>query len=190
MMRFQSVLKVLAVGLAVTGIVVPQSVLAAQGTPPQPRAKSRIAPAVVDVVLTPDGALIGRVVDDRGRPVDGAVVTFLQKNEKVASSVTDKNGMYVIRDMSGGVYRVVSGQGQAVFRCWTDNMAPASAKTEPVLVSSRLVARAQGISGMGGIDTVTLTTIGLSITALTLSAINLNKISNLDDDVNRIPTSP
>ena len=127
--------------------------------------------------------MTGQVVDGQGIGLDGAVVTFLRGKQKIASTVTDRRGDFVVRNLSGGTYDVVAGQGHALFRCWVQNTSPPSATHKPVIVSATRVIRGQS----GGVDIITLTTFALGVAAVTTSAISLHKAIDLEDEVAKIP---
>ena len=63
------------------------------------------AKKVVDVVLSPDGTLAGRVVDTRNRPRGGTIVNVHRGRRVVARTRTDADGRYAITDLAGGLYQ-------------------------------------------------------------------------------------
>lgn len=184
MMRRRSILRTVFVSLACWGVVFPQSVLLADGAVPAAKSRSSAKRLkIMDVAMSAGGQVTGQVVDGQGIGLDGAVVTFLRGKQKIASTVTDRRGDFVVRNLSGGTYDVVAGQGHALFRCWVQNTSPPSATHKPVIVSATRVIRGQS----GGVDIITLTTFALGVAAVTTSAISLHKAIDLEDEVAKIP---
>lgn len=138
-------------GLSCLGMALPQTNLMAAG--PKPAATQQ---SVQDVALAPGGTFYGHVVDEQGNALEGAVVRVTQGKRKVAETVTDKTGLFVAKNLRGGVYRVVAGQADNTYRFWAPETAPPSAQTKTVMVSSAKVVRGQlGLGALGGIGTST-----------------------------------
>ena len=185
MQRFQ-LPKTIAVSLACCGLLLPQAELLAAGpTANNVRAKTALSESL-DVAMNLQGTIIGRVVDSQGNALDGAAVTLIQGRKKVATTVADKHGEFVVRNLPSGVYHVFAGNGHQVIRCWAANTAPPSAKQRFVLVSGAPVVRAQGCCGL---DAVTLAALGLTLASVTLTAIVLDKVDDLENEVDKIPKS-
>jgi len=138
-------------GLACLGMAVPQTNLMAAA--PKAAAKQ----SVQDVALAPGGAFFGHVVDEQGNALEGAVVKITQGKRKVAETVTDKTGLFVAKNLRGGVFRVVAGQADNTYRFWAPETAPPSALTKTVMVSSSKVVRGQlgGLGALGGVGAQT-----------------------------------
>lgn len=171
--------KAAAVCLATLGIVLPQAPALADNSPARPSAKVQKATSLPDVNLTAGGTLSGRVVDHTGKVIEGAQVTLRQDKKELATTVTDKDGIYSFKDLKGGVYGVSSGNTDGIFRVWAENTAPPSAKGHALLVMGENGARGQ----FGCCDpTLIILTAGV-IAAVVLSAITLDK-------VNKLPSSP
>ncbi|GIS62016.1 MAG: hypothetical protein CM1200mP2_42410 [Planctomycetaceae bacterium] len=84
-----------------------------------------VAPAkVVDVVLSPDGTLAGRVVDTRHRPRGGTIVNVHRGRRVVARTRTDADGRYAITDLPGGLYQFRVGDSLTLVRVWSAGTAP------------------------------------------------------------------
>lgn len=166
-----------AICLAAMGIVLPQApALADNATRPAAKAQRASLP---DVCLTTGGTLSGRVVDHTGKVLEGAQVTLRVNKEVVATTITNKEGLYSFKDLKGGIYGISSGNTDGVFRVWAEKTAPPSAKEHALLVMGENGARGQ----FGCCDpTLIILTAGV-IAAVILSAITLDK-------VNKLPTSP
>lgn len=166
-----------AICLAALGIVLPQApALADSATRPAAKVQRASLP---DVCLTTGGTLSGRVVDHTGKVLEGAQVTLRVNKEVVATTITNKEGLYSFKDLKGGIYGISSGNTDGVFRVWAEKTAPPSAKEHALLVMGENGARGQ----FGCCDpTLIILTAGV-IAAVILSAITLDK-------VNKLPTSP
>jgi hypothetical protein len=107
-------------------------------------------------------------------------------NKTLAATVTDKNGMYSFKNVKGGVYNMSSGNTEGIFRVWTEKTAPPTAKEHALLVMGENGARGQ----FGNIDpTLVVLTAGV-IASVVVSAIALNKIDHVSNQVSAIPVSP
>ena len=119
------------------------------------------APVVSDVALQSGNTLQGQIVDDQGQPVAGAPVSLLQKQQEVAKATTAPDCSFQVSGVKGGVYRVVTLQGDGNYRAWPQSSAPPSAKPKIVLT--------QNSSGPGPI--VRVLTSPLAICAIVATAI-------------------
>jgi hypothetical protein len=120
----------IAIFLGVVGICVPELALAA---PPVAN------PAVVDVALSDGGVLHGQLVDLRGSSAAGVPVSVKTQNRQVVSTVTAKDGQFVVPGLRGGVYQVAAGDGQGVYRLWTAKAAPPSAQKNAIVFTQGLL---------------------------------------------------
>jgi hypothetical protein len=126
------------------GIVFPQTrILAEQKTPAKPIIKTVAANSILDVSLSKDGKFSGRAVTQNGNPVEGASVVVKQGNKEVAKSVTDRNGQFVMSNLTTGVYQIKSGNTEGTYRMWTEKSAPPSAKPYGLMVLGENGARGQ-----------------------------------------------
>lgn len=98
--------------------------------------------------------------------------------------------------MNGGVYQVTVAGRTEVGRLWTSGSAPPGSADQFDLSVPRAVVRGQneaierfGLDGEGGLDPFELTLLASSITSLTLSAIMLSKINDIEDNVDRLSRS-
>lgn len=89
--------------------------------------RSGPAPEILRVAAASVGAIYGTVIDDRGTPVEGAVVSAL--GSSTAFAVTDRGGAYHLADLPAGPY---------VVRAHRDGFAG----TRSTLVNVRPAARA------------------------------------------------
>jgi hypothetical protein len=178
-MKALGFLKGAAVALATVGIVAPCPKLFAAD---QPSAKTRASKSgVPDVSLAAGGVFSGRIVDHSGTPLEGAEVVVKQEKKEIARVVTDKNGVFAVKEMKGGVYQVSSGNTDGVFRLWTEKTAPPVAKGQALLVMGENGARGQ----FGAIDpTIVLLTAGV-IAAVVLSAIAVSKIDDVQNQLDQ-----
>ena len=81
----------------------------------------------IDVVLDSSNTLRGRFVDAEGRPIDGAVVTLTASARTAARTTTDADGVFEIRRVPNGSYRLACGSAAGRVRCWNSDAAPPNA---------------------------------------------------------------
>ena len=155
---------------------------------PAPAAKSTKADAakIRDVALGEDGTFAGRVIDDQGKPLDGVVVKLVKADKEVGTTTADAQGRFKFAALKGGVYQVKTPQSQATYRLWQHDVAPSQATKTVVMTTSTPVVRGQ----LGFVDPATLAALGLGVAGVTLAGVAVHKLNDLEDDVNKIPTSP
>jgi hypothetical protein len=196
-----------AVVLACWGLLIPQTSVRAD-TPTAPTAASQqAAQKAADVSLTDSGLLVGSAFTPDGKPLDGALVSVTQAGERVAQTNTDQHGSFAIAQMKTGTYQIGIGDKVAPIRVWTNDAAPPNAKEKAVLVTGEII-RGQGTvyeEGYGayeycpdgncppggggpllGLDVITLATVGAATTAAVVTIINLNKLNDLEDELDEI----
>ncbi|QDT54035.1 hypothetical protein Pan44_20620 [Caulifigura coniformis] len=144
------------------------------------------APKVRDVALAEDGTFAGRVINDQGKPLDGVVVKLVRNEKEVATTTADSQGRFKFASLKGGVYQVQTPQSQATYRLWQADVAPAQAMKTVVVNGSSPVVRGQ----FGYLDPATIAALGLGVAGVALAGVAVHKLDNLEDDVNKIPTSP
>lgn len=177
-------LKGAAITLAAIGTVIPAPQLqAAEG---KASLKIETTEATVLDIAMSEGVFAGRVVDHAGNPVAGAEVSLSQGKNQVATTKTDQSGSFAVNGLKGGVYEVRSGKTAGNFRIWTESAAPESAKEQALVILGENGTRGS-IGGLGG-GTLVLT--AAVIASLIITGISLNRINDLQDDVNKIPKSP
>lgn len=171
-MRKSGLFKCAIVALAIAGVVFPKSqMLAAE----QARANAiKVVPSstIFDVRLGTEGKFQGRVVDHSGTPIEGAKVEVKRGSTVVAQTVTDREGIYSVKNLSTGQYLVRSGSTEGSYRFWSEETAPPSAKSQGLLVMGENGARGQyGVMDMNGIIVASAVAVALaaSITALVIA---------------------
>jgi len=126
-----------------------------------------------DVALQAGGALMGQVVDLQGNPCQVAVRVVRASDQAPLSVVqTDAQGRFAVNGLKGGVYRVETPAGAAIYRLWAPNTAPPSATASALVVHGDSTVR----GNLGSIGWFGWTLIGLGVAA----AIAIPLI--LDDD--------
>lgn len=138
----------------------------------QPAAAS---PAVIrDVALQAGGEMRGQVVDAQWNPCGQVPLRIVRATDAATVAVvqTDAQGRFAVRALAGGVYRLETPAGAAVYRVWTPNTAPPSAIASAVVVQGDPTMR----GNLGSIGWFGWTLIGLGVAA----AIALPLV--LDDD--------
>lgn len=168
-----------AVCLATLGTVLPQAPAMAETQSARTAPKVQRKASLPDVVLTAGGTLSGRVVDHTGKVLEGAKVTLRQGDNELATTLTDKDGVYSFKGLKSGTYGLSSGNTDGTFRVWSEKAAPPSAKEHALLVMGENGARGQ----FGCCDPCCIILAAGVIAAVVLSAITLDK-------VNQLPTSP
>lgn len=165
-----------AVTVAAMGLLFPQVQLVAAQQQKVTAVKT-VAAAVADVALTPQGALVGRVVDHAGVPQANREVLVRQGQAVVARTATDKSGTFTVSNLKGGAYQVASGATTGNYRLWTEQAAPPKAGEQALLVLGENGARGQ--FGMIGDGTIVIFTV--AIAALVLSIIALDEANENDN---------
>jgi hypothetical protein len=177
--------------LAAVGMCLPANAMADDAPAATPAGAKAPAEAKVqktrDVALTKSGTFVGRVIDNAGKPLDGVVVRLTRRGEETpAETTTDAEGRFRFAKLKGGVYQLQTPQAETTYRMWTADSAPAQAMKTVVVNGAGPVMRAQ----LGYLDPANTTAILLGAAGVTLSAITLAQVDNLQDDVDKIPTSP
>lgn len=115
--------------------------LAAEALAPESLNPSR--PAVLDVALDRGGLLRGQVIDAQGAAMKQAPVSIWFENRQVATSTTNDQGQFSVTGLRGGVHTVSAGQGGEVYRLWTAEAAPPSARNGTLVISGETILRGQ-----------------------------------------------
>lgn len=153
-------LKCLALGLAVLGMVAPQTSIAAN-----PIGKSS------DVRIA-GGVLAGRVVDTAGQPAVTTVAVFQGKQE-IARTQSDANGVYRFQNLHSGNYIVATEKSADSVRLW-EGAAPARALNSFVITEDTTVRGQIASSSLLGIG------VGVGAVAGVTAAVI---VTSTDDDV-------
>jgi hypothetical protein len=128
-------IKSVAVALALAGVCLPESLLAAG--PGSPSSK------VTDVALRDGGVLTGQVVDAQGAAKGNTPVMLMAGEQELAASRTDQAGDFSFRGLRGGVYQIAAGSSHGVYRLWAPDTAPPSAQQGVLIVSDENTVRGQ-----------------------------------------------
>ncbi|OAI56256.1 hypothetical protein AYO47_02150 [Planctomyces sp. SCGC AG-212-M04] len=179
--------------LAACGTALPAPLMA-QDKPARPAEASKPAAApkategqkIRDVALSEDGSFTGRVINDQGKPLDGVVVKLMRNEKEVATTNADSEGRFKFVSLKGGLYQVQTPQSQTTYRLWQADVAPAQAMKTVVVNGAAPVVRGQ----LGFLDPATMAALGLGIAGVTLAGVAVHKLDNLEDDVDKLPTSP
>lgn len=197
-MRKQSLVQRAALSLAALGMCVPSAGFA--GTPVAPSVATASAPAAASTAVVTDIAvsgstLTGTLLSSAGQPVDGALVSVFQGDERVATTTTGRDGTYSLAVSGGQHYVVVANGAQQIVRVWDATIAPPAARQDVVLVQSAGAVRGQdacydacapaagcGIGGGGfGGGGVILGAAGL-VTGAVLGGIAISKANDAEDE--------
>ncbi len=154
-MKLHPLFKATIVGLVATSVLMqPMTVRAElpQAAKPGASAKSLTKPtsAILDVQLTKDGTLSGEVFNAKKEPVKNATISVRQGRNEVAQARSGEDGSFKVTGLKPGVYHVVAGTGQGLYRVWTNNGAPPKSLAGVKIVSDRSVIRAQSPNDNNG----------------------------------------
>ncbi len=186
-MKLTNLVKGAVVTLAALGVLMPQGQVAAATGLKTIKAVKTVEASVADVALA-NGALVGRVVDHTGAALTSKEVVVRQGKHEVAKVMTDKSGTFAVSNLKGGLYEVTAGTSSGTFRVWTESAAPQSAGEQALLVVGESATRGNGFGALMGDGTLVLT--AAVIASVIISGIAINKLNNLQDDVDQIPKSP
>lgn len=119
--------------------------------------------AIRDVALQTGGELHGQVVDAQNNPCGQVPLRAVRTSDQaiVASAQTDAQGRFALGGLTGGVYRVETPAGAAVYRVWAPNTAPPSAIASALVVQGDPTMR----GNLGGLGWFGWTLIGLGVAA-------------------------
>lgn len=146
--RIRLRVRLAALTLACLGTLLPQTPAKAADDPGSAGSHAAVgAMAVQDVALAPGGVLQGQVLNSEGFPIPQADVSVWSAGQQVASTRTDVDGNFVVADLHGGSYTVVTGENGGLYRLWTENSAPPHASQRVLIVSGRDAQRGQSGSG-------------------------------------------
>jgi len=123
-----------------------------------------ISPSVIrDIALQAGGTMRGQVVDAQGNPCGETPLRVVRASDQapVAIAQTDAQGRFDVSGLTGGVYRVETAAGVAVYRLWAPNTAPPSAVASALVVQGDPTVR----GNLGSIGWFGWTLIGLGVAA-------------------------
>ena len=145
LMKILRVLRGPALSLACIGLSLPHAAFGASpvAVPPAAEGQSPVGrtPAVADVALHPGGMLLGQVVDQQGMLVDNTVVRLRQRDRIVAEVQTDDVGGFSVTGLRGGIYQIETARGSGVYRLWSVQTAPPTARQAALIVSGDGIVR-------------------------------------------------
>lgn len=180
-------LKAAAVSLACLGLVASPTGLLAAGPTQKAQVRQAGKPQVIDVAMVRADTFVGQVVDGHGKPVDHVSVSVRQGKNEIAKTASDDEGLFAVKNIHAGTYTVVAGKGAGIYRLWAPNTAPPKALQKAIVIAGEgMTVRGQ----WGGLDSITLITLGASVTAAVLSGIILDKLNDVEDDVDKLLKSP
>ncbi|MCA9079220.1 MAG: carboxypeptidase regulatory-like domain-containing protein [Planctomycetaceae bacterium] len=135
--------------------------------------------AAKDISLTRDGQLQGRVLDSQGRPVEGASLRIRKGDQEQGQAITADQGEFRFAGMKSGLYVLeVAGQPHQL-RLWSPQIAPPGAVNDLRLVAGDPTVRGQ----FGYLDPLNTSFLLLGVAGVTLSAISLNEINEVEKHV-------
>lgn len=143
--------QLVAAMIACVGMVTPTAVFAEQ-----------TRTSFTDVALRDGGVLVGNVVDQQGIAQPATEVVVAYRDAEVARTVTDQNGVFAVRGLRGGQYRIATNQGASAVRAWSPETAPPAARPLARVVQGDQVVR----GAFMGMSTGTLLGVGVAVTAI------------------------
>lgn len=152
----------------------------------QAKTSSPQSTVINDVATTPSGALQGTAIGKDAKPMAEAMVKLTRNGTVVAEEVTTSKGTFQISHVKPGLYVVQVGELASALRVWDHKIAPPKAKSELLLIEDSPVVRGQ----LGNLTLFNTVMLGTSIAGLTVGIVNADKIDDLDNKVDAIPTSP
>jgi len=141
-MKRHAIVKTAVVGVTCWAMLLPPSLLLAAGAE---RPKPWTAPPILggDVVLAPGGVFQGQVIDTNGRPCEGLPVSLAQQSELTATTTTGTSGQFAIGGVRMGLSVVKAGQTQTIYRVWSRDTAPPSARDAAMVLTGPPAVRGQ-----------------------------------------------
>ena len=133
---------------------------------------------IIDVSLTSEGSLNGKVVNASHEVMTGSEVVVTQGNKEIVRTATDSNGEFVVKNLNQGVYKIASAEGTGYYRVWETSYAPPAAQSRAMLVSGRQVIR-----GQAGLNAGTIIGGTAVIAATTFTVIEVTDDDNDDEEV-------
>lgn len=132
-MKHPSFFTAALIGMACTGLLMPTPLLrAANNVPEQERPQA----PVMDVALAEGGVLHGQVVTSQGAPLGHTSISIRQTQSEAATTKTDHSGRFELTGLRGGTCQIVAGTEARVYRLWSPNTAPPSAKPSVLIVAN------------------------------------------------------
>ena len=183
-MKVSGFLKSTLTAVACTGIVLPQAaVLAAPPELEKSQTDAVKVPKPTDVSLDKRGVLTGTIVDKNGKAAVEADVLVKQGRRLVAKTKTDKKGNFEVSKLRGGVYQILVGDTAAFVRVWADGTAPPKAHDTALIVADGKLVLGQGV--IPPADILSGLVLGGTVASITIGAINMSNIDDIEDRVNQ-----
>ncbi|MEK6270674.1 MAG: carboxypeptidase-like regulatory domain-containing protein, partial [Planctomycetales bacterium] len=113
--------------------------------------QARPTAAIVDVALSDQATLTGRLTTPDGTPLNQRIVTLSSGTTVLKTTKSDSNGYFVFDSVSAGSLAVASDDCSQHLRVWTKASAPPIAQSEAKLVCSPAVVRGQFGNTIGGL---------------------------------------
>jgi len=128
-----------------------------------PQVLTAQAPVIRDIALQAGGVMHGQVLDAQGAPCSQVEVRVGKNSDPapLAAVQTDSQGRFAVSGLSGGLYRVETPAGAALYRMWAPNTAPPSATASALVVQGDPAMR----GNLGGLGWFGWTLIGLGVAA-------------------------
>jgi hypothetical protein len=138
---------------------------------------------VRDVELSADGMLHGRVLNSEGVATPGTLVELRYQGAAVARAKTSADGRFVVSDVRGGAHEIAVAEGTTAVRLWKRGTAP-EGSVAGVVLSSETAVRGQGATaGLGMLDVITLTSVGLGGAGVFYGIDNNNKLDDVEEQI-------
>ena len=155
------------------------------------------APTVPNIKLTDAGVLKGRVADGTGRPMAEQAVTLVKSGKAVATATTQADGTFAVAKVVPGTYVLSVDNKAAEVRVWDALAAPPKSMNEALLLAGDESVRGQygpgacppdvgGGGFFGGLDFITLATVGSAVTAAVLAGVAVSEINDANDSIDRL----
>jgi len=174
----------LIIAFAAALLLAPISLSADDGQPASGKRASSAPPRVLDVVLDSEGVLKGVVVDGQGHVVSDETLVLKQGRREVGRARTSQDGVFQVTGLRSGVYQMSTPQGESVYRVWTAETAPKSARQLALVVNETRQVRGQFENTLlTTTETTSLLTLGV---AGTLGGISLSEINTLQKQVDAL----
>ena len=96
-----------------------------------------------DIALYENGQMQGKVVNRAGVAVAFVPIILHQSGALVAQMETDRDGMFRIENLRGGVYALQAGNAKRLYRVWAPGTAPPAADRSALVIVNEEITRGQ-----------------------------------------------
>lgn len=138
-MKAFRIIRPIAVFLSYLGLLIPTAAFA--DLPTKLPTTRNVEKSVLDLAMSPGGALVGQLVDGQGKPLSERTVSVLQEGEIAITATTNASGRFDFLGLRGGSYHLLDGKNVYDCRLWAAGTAPPAAAKQLLLVDGP-VARA------------------------------------------------